>query len=145
MNASGTGSAKSKSPRGTRHLFVYGTLSPEHAPRGIRGLLSELSLVGAARLPGARLYDLGDYPGAVSDGERAAVAGQVFRLPTNSAALLKRLDEYEEIDRGLFVRRLCTVRLADGRRVRAWSYFYNRPVASARRIRSGRFRPRVPA
>ncbi len=126
-----------------RHLFAYGTLRPHLAPPEIRPRLAELERVGSATLPGARLYDLGEFPAAVPASGDEAVQGEVYRLPKQAGGLLRWLDEYEERElrpsRSLFVRHARSVRLRGGRRVRAWVYFYNRPVGRAKRIASGRF------
>ena len=46
------------------YLFAYGTLAEEHAPQEIAGTVTQLRYVGQGFVFG-RLYDLGEYPGAV--------------------------------------------------------------------------------
>jgi gamma-glutamylcyclotransferase (GGCT)/AIG2-like uncharacterized protein YtfP len=94
----------------------------------------------------ASLYDLGDYPGArlISATSGEGVSGELYRLRDSSLAL-RTLDKYEEFfphepRKSLFVRKRVSVTLEDGRRKRAWAYFYNRAVAGAKPIPSGRFR-----
>ena len=68
----------------THHLFVYGTLSPRHAPLEIAATVRRLRPVGQASVRG-RLYDLGEYPGAVlSEKSRSVIRGEVFELPGDS-------------------------------------------------------------
>jgi gamma-glutamylcyclotransferase (GGCT)/AIG2-like uncharacterized protein YtfP len=126
-------------------LFVYGTL--------VDGLRREWrARVDARRLGSAtirgRLYDLGAFPGLVLDGARREerVAGELYELADPGAAL-GRLDEHEECFpddpvASVFVRRLVTATLEDGRRRRAWTYAFNREVGLRRRILGGDWRRR---
>jgi gamma-glutamylcyclotransferase (GGCT)/AIG2-like uncharacterized protein YtfP len=93
----------------------------------------------------ANLYDLGDYPGArVVGAERGRrVSGELYRLRDPQLAL-RILDEYEEFsplrpNKNLFVRELLAVTLDDGRKKRAWAYLYNRGIANAKLIATGRY------
>jgi gamma-glutamylcyclotransferase (GGCT)/AIG2-like uncharacterized protein YtfP len=101
--------------------------------------------VGRGTIRG-NLYDLGDYPGArvvaAEPGQR--VSGELYRLRDPELAL-ETLDKYEEFsprepNRSLFVRELLPVILEDGRKRRAWAYLYNRGIAGAKLIPSGRYR-----
>jgi gamma-glutamylcyclotransferase (GGCT)/AIG2-like uncharacterized protein YtfP len=114
------------------HLFVYGTLHPDRAPREIAAEAKKLRPVGPGTICG-KLYHLGAYPGVVVPaGTRGRVAGFVFALPEDED-ILPRLDAYEDFrpadpESSLFVRAQCTVTLADDRRVRCWVYVYNQPL-----------------
>ena len=123
-------------------LFVYGTLMRGFREDWQRKVGAEFVGEGTIR---ASLYDLGDYPGArgfsAEPGER--VSGELYRL-RDSALALKILDRYEEFfplrpKKSLFVRKPVSVTLEDGRRKRAWTYLYNRAVANAKPIPSGRY------
>lgn len=111
-------------------LFAYGTLRDAlQRDLILRGAPSrELGPASAAGV----LYDLGNYPGLADGAAGERVPGVVVELPDEAA--LARLDEYEDIDAGLFVRRRATVRLDAGGEVEAWVYVYNRPVAGRPRI-----------
>jgi gamma-glutamylcyclotransferase (GGCT)/AIG2-like uncharacterized protein YtfP len=94
----------------------------------------------------ANLYDLGDYPGAkvlgAEPGQRAS--GELYRLRDPKLAL-KTLDGYEDFyplkpNKSLFIRKLVSVTLEDGRKKRAWAYLYNRGTANAKLIPTGRYR-----
>ena len=94
----------------------------------------------------ANLYDLGDYPGAkvlgAEPGQR--VSGELYRLRHPELAL-KTLDEYEEFsplepNKSLFIRKLVSVVLEDGRKKKALAYLYNRRIANAKLIPTGRYR-----
>ena len=125
----------------TEYLFLYGTLKPNEAANDVAETVKTLRPVGPATVPG-RLYDFGDYPGAVIDqSARTSIKGELFELPSDDSAL-KSLDEYEEFNRtdrknSLFVRARAIADLNDGRRVNAWVYVYNGDPGSARLIVSG--------
>jgi len=127
----------------THHLFVYGTLSPRHAPPEIAATVRRLRPVGAASVRG-RLYDLGKYPGAIlSKSSRSVIRGEVFELPSD-AQTLSSLDNYEGFEPGkpsssLFVRRASSVVMDDGTRLRCWVYVYNGDTRQALPVRSGRY------
>lgn len=48
----------------TEYLFLYGTLKPNEAASDVAEMVRTLRCIGSATVPG-RLYDFGDYPGAV--------------------------------------------------------------------------------
>jgi gamma-glutamylcyclotransferase (GGCT)/AIG2-like uncharacterized protein YtfP len=121
-------------------LFVYGTLM-----EGQRNdLLSQIeaSFVGRGTIQ-AKLYDLGEYPGAKPD-HRNQVKGEVYRLtrPAEALALLDRYEDYVSLRRrdSLFVREQAQVTLEDGNMKTAWVYFYNRPVDESHLISYGDYR-----
>jgi len=97
----------------TDALFVYGTL--------MKGFPLHHLLEGSARFLGegqikARLFSLGDFPGAVED-PRGVVFGEVYQSD-RMTDLLVRIDEEEEYDPGdeqgsLFIRREVPVRLLE--------------------------------
>jgi gamma-glutamylcyclotransferase (GGCT)/AIG2-like uncharacterized protein YtfP len=112
-----------------RHLFVYGTLRPGHAPSEIAVEVRRLREVGRATVRGG-VYDLGAYPGAVLDESAAtAIDGRVLHL-TADASVLAALDAYEGFDpadavHSLFLRTRTVVTLRDGRRLACWIYVWN--------------------
>jgi gamma-glutamylcyclotransferase (GGCT)/AIG2-like uncharacterized protein YtfP len=126
----------------TDHLFVYGTLSPRNAPPEIAATVNRLRPVGSASVRG-RLYDLGEYPGAVlSEKSRSVVRGEVFELPGDQSTLTA-LDSYEGFEphkpgSSLFLRRVRPVTMDDGKRVRCWVYIYNGTMKGALPLRNGR-------
>jgi gamma-glutamylcyclotransferase (GGCT)/AIG2-like uncharacterized protein YtfP len=97
----------------------------------------------------AKLYDLGDYPGAtpVDGNDREQVRGELYCLSDPQFAM-SILDEYEEFfpsqpDKSLFVRALVVVTLDNGRKENAWAYFYNRAVDEAKLIPSGDYQDKA--
>jgi len=94
----------------------------------------------------ANLYDFGEYPGAKVLGAKPGrrVSGELYRLRAPKLALIF-LDQYEgfsplQLNKSLFVRELVSVTLEDGRKKRAWAYLYNRGIAKATLIPTGRYR-----
>ena len=127
----------------TQHLFVYGTLSPRHAPPEIAATVRRLRPVGQASVRG-RLYDLGEYPGAIlSEKSRSVIRGEVFELPGDRSTLTS-LDDYEGFEpnkkgSSLFLRRVWPVTMDDGKRLRCWVYVYNGTMKGAQPVRSGQY------
>ncbi len=125
------------------YLFAYGTLAEESAPPGIAGIIKRLRYISEGSVLG-RLYDLGEYPGAVLDKNSSnKIFGRIYELP-NGLELLNRLDAYEEFDpkhpaKSLFVRRRASITRADKKKVQGWVYEYNRDVGSRPLIKSGRY------
>lgn len=123
------------------HLFLYGTLLPSAAPKEIAGIVKRFRRLGSARVRG-KLYDFGDYPGAVLDNTaRTVVHGELVELPPDDN-VLEALDQYEEFDRlnprkSLFVRKKTTIRLANGSTCEGWIYVYNKRPGKARVVRGG--------
>jgi gamma-glutamylcyclotransferase (GGCT)/AIG2-like uncharacterized protein YtfP len=126
----------------TAKLFVYGTLRRGFEPhsylrRRSARFLGEGSIAG-------RLYDLGEYPGAIpSDLPGDEIQGELYELK-NPRAHLQVLDEVEEFDpehpdTSLFVREPAEVRLKSGETVEAWVYFLPKKPRNARLIQSGDF------
>src|SRR5216684_9386847 len=119
----------------TEYLFLYGTLKPNEAASDVAETVRTLRRVGSATVPG-RLYDFGDYPGAVIDqSAKTSIKGELFELPNDDSAL-KALDDYEEFNRtdrknSLFIRTRTVATLHGGRQLNAWVYVYNRNPGSA--------------
>lgn len=125
-------------------LFVYGTLM-----RGFRLhhlMTGQAEFVGEGTVAG-RLLDLGPYPGALAE-EPGTIYGEVYRL--RAPGLLATLDREEGYRpdapaRSLYLRQPTVVRLADGRAVTAWIYWYHGPRGRAVPIPGGDYRQHVPA
>ena len=126
-------------------LFVYGTLLSGGTHEMARYLRAHADCLGRAELAGARLYLVDQHPGVVRDtSARTTVKGELFEL--HDADVLARLDRYEDCDLEApadseYLRRQRLVRLGRTRRVRAWVYEYNRPVAGLAPIANGTYRP----
>ncbi len=126
----------------TQKLFVYGTLRRGFALHSRLAKL-EARYLGRGRIAG-NLYNLGEYPGAVPSRSRGkAIEGEVYELqdPEKQLKALDRVEEFKSAlpERSLFIRQKTTVRLTDGKRVRAWVYFLPRRPSKARILSSGDF------
>jgi len=110
------------------YLFVYGTLLDDGNEFAIF-MRRHCTFIKKGRIKG-RIYDFGEYPGAVLD-ENAGIyiQGSVY-LMSNTAMVLEKLDDYEgygpdQKQPNLFIRQLVEVE-TDGQRIDCWVYLYNR-------------------
>ncbi len=114
-------------------FFVYGTLLPGEANYPL--WREAIQAIKPATLPGARLYDLGQYPMLVEGGV-GEVRGMVgWVRPSSYAAALSLLDMLEGIHLpypgGIgYRRRPRVVWLAGGSEVAAWVYVGNPAVVA---------------
>jgi gamma-glutamylcyclotransferase (GGCT)/AIG2-like uncharacterized protein YtfP len=111
-------------------LFAYGTLMRGY--RRHRLFAPDATFLGEGSVRG-RLLELRGYPGLV-DG-RGSVRGELYRL--HDRELLRALDREEGYN---FERCRAGVRLADGRRSRAWVYRYRGAQHRASLIPHGDYR-----
>ena len=105
------------------------------------GIDDWIRFAGCGDVAGA-LFDLGPYPALTEADGR--VWGEVYELLA-PGPLLARTDAIEHFDPAdpaacEYVRRAVGCRLDDGRTLDVWVYFYNRPVAAARRVPGGDYR-----
>jgi len=125
----------------SNYLFVYGTLLDESNEFAIY-LKQNCSYYSKGRFR-SRLYDLGEYPGAIADENYPGyIYGSIFELK-NTAETLKYLDDYESFGEdqeqpNLFIREMAEVE-TDSRRINCWVYLYNLPVEGVRVIESGNY------
>jgi gamma-glutamylcyclotransferase (GGCT)/AIG2-like uncharacterized protein YtfP len=112
------------------HLFVYGTLRRGSNNKFAGMLADRAQFVGTARVAG-RLYDFGQYPGAVnSEQSDHWIQGEVWRF--DDAQLLPSLDDYE----GSEYRRALAPAEMEAGRIDCWMYWYVGPP-TGRLIASG--------
>ena len=117
-------------------LFVYGTLMrgfPLHAL-----LAGRADSVGDGEVAGL-LFDLGRYPAALRDGG-GVIRGEVYRLKDPGLWLTLDSAEGSQYHRGEV-----GVRLAGGRQVTAYIYWYVGPLCRAVPIPGGDYRAHSPA
>jgi gamma-glutamylcyclotransferase (GGCT)/AIG2-like uncharacterized protein YtfP len=86
-----------------------------------------------------RLYNIGEYPGAVLDKSGSYVHGRIVRL--NDPAVLNNLDIYEgygpkQPKPNLFIRKLILAETDNGP-FKCWGYLYNLPLTGLHQITSG--------
>jgi gamma-glutamylcyclotransferase (GGCT)/AIG2-like uncharacterized protein YtfP len=125
-----------------RNLFIYGTLLDsgnsyatylkQHCPSLQQGKFK------------GRLYDMGEYPGAVINTScNQYVYGRIYQMD-DPDKILKFIDDYEgfgddQEQPNLFLRVLTIIETTDGL-VECWVYVYNLPVDGLLRIESGRYK-----
>jgi gamma-glutamylcyclotransferase (GGCT)/AIG2-like uncharacterized protein YtfP len=121
------------------YLFVYGTLLNADNEFAIH-LKNNCSFYANGKFKG-RLYDIGEYPGAIADNQYAGyVYGCIFMMD-NVVSALKYLDDYEgfgpeQEQPNLFAREIMSVESEKGI-ISCWCYLYNLPVDGLRLIVSG--------
>jgi gamma-glutamylcyclotransferase (GGCT)/AIG2-like uncharacterized protein YtfP len=114
-------------------VFAYGTLKDSRRLRAMLKDVSRWRIVGSGTVQG-RLYDTGPYPAfGMSDDSADRVPGVLVKLESGADALA-RLDEYEDVDHGLYERRRMPVRVDDATTHDAWVYVYRRSVDGFPRI-----------
>ena len=122
------------------YLFVYGTLL--NAGNEFAIYLNNCSFYADGRFKG-RLYDMGEYPGAISDNCYAGyVYGSVFKMNDGISAL-RYLDNYEgygpeQEQPNLFIRQMIDIE-SGSEIVPCWVYTYNLPTDNFPQIPSGRY------
>jgi gamma-glutamylcyclotransferase (GGCT)/AIG2-like uncharacterized protein YtfP len=125
-----------KSP--ARLLFTYGTLKRRGRLHG-QVMSQGARYRGNARIRGQLFKISGtSYPGAIPTRSDNFVTGELYELETPAQAL-KAIDRLEGCDEGLYVRKLVGAWIGEDRKVRAWAYFYNKPLRKSRLIPSGQF------
>ena len=108
---------------------MYGTLRRSHTPPEMTAVMRRLEWVGRGSVLG-RVYDLGDYPGAVFDQRSSEeIQGEVYKLPMDGK-VLEKLDAYEEFqpsrpEDSLFIRVSISVQVKTGKRLKCWAYRVN--------------------
>lgn len=123
------------------YIFVYGTLRKNSKNQFFNILAQYAEYTGEGIFMG-KLYNIGEYPGAVpSNNPHDVVKGEVYALH-DSDRVLNILDEYEGCGRNdpspaEFRRRRVSISLKNGRRISAWIYIYNHPTKELKVISSG--------
>ena len=121
------------------YLFVYGTLLNAENEFAIY-IKNNCSFYANGKFKG-RLYDIGEYPGAIADNQyEGYVYGDIFMM-TDAVPALKLIDDYEgfgpeQEQPNLFVRETIEVESERGI-INCWCYLYNLPVDGLKLIESG--------
>jgi gamma-glutamylcyclotransferase (GGCT)/AIG2-like uncharacterized protein YtfP len=121
-------------------LFVYGTLLS--ADNEFAGYLKDNSTFYSQGKLKGRLFDIGEYPGAIiSTDKDHEITGSVYRLTSPNA--LKVIDDYEGYGEGrdqpnLYIRKKLPVQTMEGL-VACWVYLYNLSVNGLVEIESGNY------
>jgi gamma-glutamylcyclotransferase (GGCT)/AIG2-like uncharacterized protein YtfP len=122
-------------------LFVYGTLLDADNEYAIY-LKDNSRFYAEGQLKG-RLYDIGEYPGAIlAKVGNEYIYGTILQLDDPGAAL-QVIDDYEGFDKGQpfpneFIRVSADIETGAGK-ITCWVYLYNLPVTGLPWIKSGRY------
>jgi gamma-glutamylcyclotransferase (GGCT)/AIG2-like uncharacterized protein YtfP len=127
-------------------LFVYGTLRSSRIQSVIPELAPYMKKKGMGYVK-AKLFDIGEYPAAINSGKTDKVFGEIIEItPDKLKFVLNALDEYEEVDKNpsksLFNRKMTMVNTDEGKRIRAWIYWYNKNVDGFKEIKGGIYKKR---
>jgi gamma-glutamylaminecyclotransferase len=122
-------------------LFVYGTL--KRGGQNHRELASHKPrFLGTGRIKGHLFRIKGEsYPGAVPTSSPEYVRGELYELEAPKKAL-EKIDEFEGVEEGLFVRKLAEVWVGQ-EKMKAWTYFYARRKDRASRLVRGSFQVKL--
>jgi len=121
-------------------LFIYGTLL--EPGNGFALYLQENSTFYDKGKFKGKLYDIGEYPGAVlNKSGKSYVHGSIVLLNNNHQPILRTIDNYEgygpkQPKPNLYIRQMIAVETDVGP-VKCWVYLYNRPVIGLHQITSG--------
>jgi gamma-glutamylcyclotransferase (GGCT)/AIG2-like uncharacterized protein YtfP len=121
-------------------LFVYGTLRRDSGHAMGRWLAERAEWRGAAWCEAARLYRVDWYPALVPGRAGERVRGDLYRLAEPATLLWRELDAFEGVagrDDDEYERRQGEVVLGDGKKVQAWSYWYQRSVEGLELLAGG--------
>jgi gamma-glutamylcyclotransferase (GGCT)/AIG2-like uncharacterized protein YtfP len=123
-------------------LFVYGTLRQGFHNPAYKYISKHFVAVGEAKVKG-KLYDLGEYPGAVPTEGDSFVKGELYELKEAGEFewVIEQLDDYEglnpeEGETPLYTRQPVQVFYND-QSMDAWIYWYNGNVSGNALIPSG--------
>lgn len=136
------GTDKTRKPETKKTLlFVYGTLMRGGKLHHALAPSPKVKFMGRAKIRAELYRPRGEeYPGAIrSSKPNRFVYGELYNL-LDPDRILRRVDELEGCDEGLFRRRLIDV-WQNGKKHRAWSYFYAKSVSSAEPLPHGKFQP----
>lgn len=122
-------------------LFVYGTLLDKDNEFGAY-LSANSEFYADGRVRG-RLYDLGEYPAAITDENAPGfVYGKIYRL-LNAPVTIGILDDYEGIGNDYpepheYLRALKSIETDNGD-ILCWMYLYNLDINNLKQITSGKY------
>ena len=123
-------------------LFVYGSLRSGFRSPAYEYISRYFHLIGNAKVKG-KLFDLGNYPGAVPSGDESLITGELYEINDASqfAWAIAQLDDYEGIDPSEGEEKLYRRELVDAfvnnETIQAWIYWYNGDVGGKPLIASG--------
>ena len=123
-------------------LFVYGSLRKGFQSSAYEYISRYFNFFGEAKVKG-KLFDLGEYPGAVPTQEDSFIKGELYVIKNENefSWAIAQLDDYEGVpveshERPLYRREIADIFINDAI-VPAWIYWYNGDVNGKPLISSG--------
>lgn len=125
-----------------KYLFIYGTLLDADNEFGTY-LRANSTRIGKGYFPGI-LYDMGEYPGAISQPDTNKQVYGIIVALSGDTEVLKAIDSYEgfgeaEEQPNLFIRQMMSVTTGTAV-INCWVYLYNLPIDGFPQIPSGKYR-----
>jgi gamma-glutamylcyclotransferase (GGCT)/AIG2-like uncharacterized protein YtfP len=124
------------------HLFVYGSLLSGFKSPAYNYISRYFTLICPAKIRG-KLYDMGEYPAAISTAEDVFIMGELYLIKNESefSWALGQLDDYEGVtiepgETQLYKRELTDV-YHNNETTKAWVYWYNGEVGNKPVVESG--------
>ena len=123
-------------------IFVYGSLRSGFHHPAYAYISKYFTLVSEAKVKG-KLYDMGDYPAAVSVTENLFILGELYQINhiDEFSWAIAQLDDYEGLNTEegeipLYKREIVSVNTNDSNTL-AWMYWFNGDVSGKPCIESG--------
>lgn len=128
-----------------KHLFLYGSLLGNNTEEKIKKIFNDNCQFITKGYILAKLYDLGEYPGAIpTTNKNDRVFGKIFWVK-NPRKTFRILDEYEEYfpknpKKSLFIRRKTKAYLLPSENtIKCWAYLFNQKIEIQPQINSGNY------
>ena len=122
----------------SQFLFVYGTLMSTFKNSYSDFLKQNATFIEKGHIP-ARLYEVGEYPAAISVNDfEHFVVGEIWYI-SNFEQIISVLDEYEGTNENKpEYQRKCVEALTEEKnKINCWTYFYNLEITSLQEIKGG--------
>lgn len=128
-------------PNQSLYLFVYGSLRKGFHHENYQYISDNFEYIQDATIQG-KLYNIGEYPGAVPTDENYFIKGELYKAKSTAKFNwgIGQLDDYEglSVEQGeipLYQRKLTSV--VEDENIQTWVYWYNLPVDHLKLIESG--------
>jgi len=126
----------------SRYVFVYGSLRSGFQSTAYEYISRYFNFFGEAKVKG-KLFDLGEYPGAIPTQEDSFIKGELYIVKNENefSWAIAQLDDYEGVivepnEKPLYRREIADIYVNDAI-VPAWIYWYNGNVSDKPVINSG--------
>jgi len=126
----------------SHYVFVYGSLRRGFQSAAYEYISRYFNFFGEAKVKG-KLFDLGEYPGAVPTHEDSFIKGELYIVKTESefSWAIAQLDDYEGVlvepnEKPLYRREIADIYVNDAI-VPAWVFWYNGIISDKPLVQSG--------